>query len=152
MAVNNIWPEVIVAVVLMLFGATFMASHVRSWRRHRGSLHLDSSERAYFEKRYRRRMRTSAAIIILGILIGLGGVVLPKLKNQPLIFTFYVLGLLVLTGWVMLQGLGDLWSTATYTDAELTRIRNQRHELERQLVEFKHRNLGDREFDGTTEP
>jgi hypothetical protein len=149
--VNNPWPELIVAVVLIVFGATFMASHVRSWRRQQGNLHLDAIERAYFEKRYRRRMRTSAAIIVLGILIGLGDVVLPKFKNQPLIFTFYVLGLLILTGWVMLQGLGDLWSTATYTDAEMTRIREKRRELERQLVEFKHRNLGDREFDGTAE-
>ena len=148
---NNPWPALIVAALLVVFGASFMVSHFRSWRRQLGRPNLDDNERAYLEKRYRRRMRTSAAIIILGILIGGGDLVLPRLKNQPLIFTFYVIGLLVLTGWVMLQGFGDLWSTATYTDAELARIRNQRRELERQLVEFKHRNLGDRDFDSATD-
>jgi hypothetical protein len=149
--VNNSLPAIIVAVMLIVFGAGFMTSHVRSWRRQLGYADLDDNDRAFFEKRYRRRMRTSAAIIVLGVLIGVGDVVLPRLKNEPLIFTFYVLGLLVLTGWVMLQGFGDLWSTATYTDAELTRIRTKRQELERQIVEFKHRNLPEREFDGHAE-
>jgi hypothetical protein len=48
----------------------------------------------------------------------------------------------------MLQGFWDLWSTAAYTGAELSRIRQKRRELEQQLVEFKHRNLGERDFDG----
>ncbi|HEV8003092.1 MAG TPA: hypothetical protein VGP63_24615 [Planctomycetaceae bacterium] len=149
---NNRWPALIVAVVLVAFGTSLMVSHVRSWRRRRGSLAFDEGERAFLERRYRRRMRISATFIILGILIGAGDAVLPMHKNQPLAITLYWIGVLVLTGWVMLQGLGDLWSTAAHTGAELTRIRQKRHELERQLVEFKHRNLGDRGFDESREP
>jgi hypothetical protein len=150
--VNNFWPALIVAVVLIVFGASLMVSHVRSWRRQRGNSTLDENERAFFEKRYRRRMRISATFVILGILIGVGDALLPMHKNQPLAITLYWIGVLLLTGWVLLQGFGDLWSTAAYTGAELARVRQKRDELERQLVEFKHRNLGDRDFDTTAKP
>jgi hypothetical protein len=150
--VNNPWPALIVAVVLVVFGTSLMVAHVRSWRRHRSKLGLDEDERGFFRKRYRRRMRIAATFIILGILIGVGDAFLPMHKNQPTAITLYWIGVLLLTGWVMIQGFGDLWSTAVYTGAELSRIRQKRNELERQLVEFKHRNLGDREFDGKTEP
>jgi hypothetical protein len=149
--VNNFWPGLIVAVVLVVFGASLMVSHVRSWQRQRGNLRLDENERRYFEKRYRRRMRISGTFVVLGILIGCGDALLPMRMNQPLVIGLYWIGVLVLTGWVVLQGFGDLWSTAAYADAELTRIREKRHELERQLVEFKHRNLDDREFDGASD-
>jgi hypothetical protein len=150
--VDNRWPALIVATVVIVFGASLMVSHVRSWRRQNGAADRDENDRAFFEKRYRRRMRISATFIILGILIAVGDAVLPMHKNQPLAITLYWIGVLILTGWVMLQGLSDLWSTAAYTDAELTRIREKRRELERQLVEFKHRNLGGRNFGDTPEP
>jgi hypothetical protein len=150
--VNNSWPALIVAVVLIVFGASLMVSHVRTRRRRRGDLRLEENERAFFENRYRRRMRISATFIILGILIGVGDALLPMHKNQPLVISLYWIGVLLLTGWVLLQGFGDLWSTAAYTGAELTRIRQKRDELERQLVEFKHRNLGGRDFDDSPEP
>jgi hypothetical protein len=150
--VDNRWPALVVAVVLIAFGATLLVSHFRSWRRRRGALALDENEFAFFRKRYRRRMRIAATFVILGILIGVGDALLPMHKNQPLAITLYWIGVLILTGWVMLQGFGDLWSTAAYTGAELSRIRQKRHELERQLVEFKHRNLADRGFDESSDP
>jgi hypothetical protein len=139
----------IVAVVLVVFGAALLVSHVRTWRGQRHDLHLDEHERAFFQKRYRRRTRIAATFVILGILIGVGDAFLPMRKNQPLAITLYWIGVLLLTGWVMLQGFADLWSTASYTGAELSRIRDKRRELERQLVEFKHRNLKDEEFDAS---
>jgi hypothetical protein len=150
--VDNRWPALIVAVVLITFGASLMVSHVRSWRRRRDSLIADEKEFGFFEKRYRRRMRIAATFVILGVLIGVGDALLPMHKNQPLAISLYWIGVLLLTGWVMLQGFGDLWSTAAYTGAELTRIRQKRHELERQLVEFKHRNRAERGFDESREP
>jgi hypothetical protein len=149
--VDNRWPALIVAAVVIAFGATLMVSHVRSWRRQRSDPGYDENERTFYEKRYRRRMRISATFIILGILIGVGDALLPMKKNQPLVITFYWIGVLLLTGWVMLLGISDLWSTAAYTDAELTRIRQKRQELERQLVEFKHRNLGGRNFNESSD-
>jgi len=149
--VNNPWPALIVAVILVLFGTGLIVAHVRSWRRQRGKLCLDEDERGFLQKRYRRRMRIAAAFIVLGILIGVGDAFLPMHKHQPTAITLYWIGVLVLTGWVMLQGFSDLWSTAVYTSTELSRIKQKRHELERQLVEFKHRNLGERDFDNTAE-
>jgi hypothetical protein len=149
--VDNRWPALIVAVVLITFGASLLVSHVRSWRRRSGALAVDENEFAFFQKRHRRRMRIAATFVILGVLIGVGDALLPMHKNQPLAITLYWIGVLILTGWVMLQGFGDLWSTAAYTGAELSRIRQKRHELERQLVEFKHRNRADRGFDESSE-
>jgi hypothetical protein len=149
--VNNPWPALIVAVVLVIFGTSLMVAHVRSWGRQRGKLGLDEDERGFFQKRHRRRMRIAATFIILGFLIGVGDAFLPMHKNQPTVITLYWIGVLLLTGWVMLQGVNDLWSTAVYTGTELSRIQQKRHELERQLVEFKHRNLGDRDLDNTAE-
>jgi hypothetical protein len=149
--VNNPWPALIVAVILVLFGTSLMVAHVRSWRRQRGKLGLDEDERGFLQKRHRRRMRIAATFIILGILIGVGDAFLPLHKKLAMAITPYWIGVLLLTGWVMLQGVNDLWSTAVYTGTELTRIQQKRHELERQLVEFKHRNLGERDFDNTAE-
>ncbi len=145
--VDNRWPALIVAVVLVVFGISLMVSHRRTRRRWLGDLHLDEGESQFLQKRYRRRMRIAATFAILGVLIGVGDAVLPIQKKQPLAVTLYWIGVLLLTGWVMLQGFWDLWSTAAYTGAELNRIRQKRRELEQQLVEFKHRNLGERGFD-----
>jgi hypothetical protein len=149
--VNQRWPALIVAAVVIAFGASLMVSHVRSRRRQQADPNLEDGERAFYDKRYRRRMRISATFVILGILIGAGDALLPMQKNQPLAITLYWIGVLVLTGWVLLMGVHDLWSTFAYTGAELSKVRQKRHELERQLVEFKHRNLGGRHFDGGNE-
>jgi cation transport ATPase len=145
--VNNRWPALIVAAVLVVFGASLMMSHVRTRRRQRDETDRDENERAHLDQRYRRRMRISGTFVVLGVLIGVGDAVLPMHKNQPLVITLYWIGVLLLTGWVLLQGVGDFWSTAAYTGAELGRIREKRRELERQIVEFKHQNLGHRDFD-----
>ncbi len=147
MLVNASLPALIVAVVLVFFGGGLLYWHNQSWRRQRADLRLDEADRAFFEKRYRRRTRIAATFLVLGILIGVGDAFLPMRKNQPIVITLYWIGVLLLTGWVMLQGFGDLWSTANYTGAELSRIKQKRRELERQLVEFKHRNREDREAD-----
>ncbi len=83
-------------------------------------------------------------LAILGVLIGMGDALLPFQRRHPVPTTLYWIGVLLLTGWVMLLGFGDLWSTVAYGRAELARVRQKQRELERQVVEFKHRNLDGR--------
>lgn len=135
------WPALIVAVVLVFIGSSMMAAHVRSWRRQQADPTLDESDHNFYRRRYRRRMQISGTFAILGVLIGLGDAVLSRQANHPLAITFYVIGLLSLTGWVMLLGIAEFWSTAARGRVELARARQKRRELERQVIEFKHRHL-----------
>jgi hypothetical protein len=142
--VNNPWPALAVAVALVGIGVSLMTSHVRSWRRQRTDPTLDEQDRVYYHRRYRRRMQISAMLAILGVLIGMGDAMLPFQGKHPIPTTLYWIGVLLMTGWVMLLGFGDLLSTAAYGRAELARVRQKQRELERQVVEFKHRNLDGR--------
>jgi len=142
--VNNPWPALAVAVALVGIGVSMMSSHVRSWRRQRSDPTLDERDLVYYRRRYRRRMQISAMLAILGVLIGMGDALLPFQRKHPIPTTLYWIGVLLMTGWVMLLGFGDLLSTAAYGRAELARVRQKQRELERQVVEFKHRNLDGR--------
>ena len=126
-------------------GLALARSHRRSWIRQQGDPSLTDYEREFYRRRYRRRIQVASMLAMLGVLIGAGDLTMPL--QRPFWATLYWIGVLLLTGWVMLQGFWDLWSTAAYTGAELNRIRQKRRELEQQLVEFKHRNLGERGFD-----
>jgi hypothetical protein len=145
--VNNPWPALAVAVVLIVLGASMVAAHVRSWRRQQRDPKLDEEDRQFYHRRYRRRVQISATFVVLGLLIGLGDALLPFQAKHPLPITFYVIGLLLLTGWVMLRGFADFWSTAARGKVELARMRQKRRDLERQVIEFKHRNPDDRKLD-----
>jgi hypothetical protein len=139
--VNNPWPALVVAVVLLAIGLSTMASHARSWRRQQSDPALEDRDRVYLQRRYRRRTQMSAILAILGVLIGLGDVLLPFQKRHPVPVSLYWIGVLLLTGWLILLALADLSSTIAYGRVELARVRQKRRELERQVIEFKHRHL-----------
>jgi hypothetical protein len=139
--VNNPWPALIVAVILVTAGVSLVRAHGRTWRRQQTDPTLEEADRIYYGRRYRRRMRISAVLAILGVLIGLGDALLPFQKRHPGPISLYWIGVLLLTCWIMLLGFADFWSTAAYTRAELARVRKKQRELERRVVEFKHRNL-----------
>jgi hypothetical protein len=135
--VNNPWPALIVGTVLVISGSLAIRSHVRSWRQQKDDPTFE--DREYYGRRYRRRMQMSAMLVILGVLIGVGDVLLPFQKAHPGPVALYWIGVLLLTGWLILLGLADFFSTLAYGRVELARVREKRHELERQVIEFKHR-------------
>ena len=138
---NNPWPALIVGLVLVASGTFAIRSHMRSWRRQQDDPTFQDRDREYYGRRYRRRMQMSAILVILGILIGVGDVLLPFQKAHPGPVALYWIGVLLLTGWLILLGLADLFSTIAYGRVELARVRQQRQDLERQVIEFKHRHL-----------
>ncbi len=137
-----------VGIVLVASGTFAIRSHIRSWRRQQNDPTFEDRDRAYYQRRYRRRMQMSAILIILGILIGVGDVLLPFQRRHPLPATLYWIGVLLLTGWLILLALADLISAFAYGRVELARVRQKHRELERQVIEFKHR-LGDPESGGS---
>lgn len=136
---NNPWPALIVGVVLIASGSLAMRSHMRSWRRQQNDPTFEDRDREYYQRRYRRRMQMSAILVILGILIGGGDVLLPFQWRHPGPVALYWIGVLLLTGWLILLALADLISAFAYGRVELARVRQKHRELERQVVEFKHR-------------
>lgn len=144
---NNPWPALAVAVALVAIGIGLMSWHVRGWRRQQSDPTLEEHDRDYYRRRYRRRMQIATILAVLGVLIGLGDALLPFQKRHPIPTSLYWIGVLLLTGWLMLLGFADMWSTAAYSRAALARVRLKRRELERQVVEFKHRNPDGRDSD-----
>ena len=125
--------------MLVASGSLAIRSHIRSWRRQKDDPTFEDRDREYYGRRYRRRMQMSAILVILGVLIGVGDVLLPFQKAHPGPVALYWIGVLLLTGWLILLGLADFFSTLAYGRVELARVREKRRELERQVVEFKHR-------------
>jgi hypothetical protein len=142
--VNNPWPALVVGAVLVGLGVVLIVSHVRTWHDQRTDPALDEADRLYYQRRFRRRVQVSGMLALIGVLIAVGDTLLP-LQRQPLWTTLYWIGVLLLLGWVILLGFGDFWSTAARAKIEMARMRQRRRELERQIVEFKHRLDTDRD-------
>src|SRR5690242_13389794 len=103
-----------------------MLSHRRSWRWQQADSELSERDRQFYRKRYLRRMPIAGMLILLGILIGAGDLLLPVQKNRPLLVTLYWIGVLMLTGLVILQALGDWWQTAQHVSSDFLQVRNKR--------------------------
>lgn len=138
MNVTEIVPEISVGVTVLGIGIGMMSSHARSWQHQQNVPNLSDDERRYYFRRYRRRMQISGMLALDGILIALGGILF-LIPPRPLVLSLYWLGVLLLTGWVILLAMGDYWSTAARGKIELARVQQKKRELAREIVEFKHR-------------
>lgn len=123
--------------LLVLVGLVLMSTHIRTRRGNR-DLPRDDPDRVHIDRQFRRRMRTSGTISLLGVAIAIGDV-LPILRKNPDLFGIYWICVLLLTVWVMLQGFGDYFSTRSYAKSALPRIRREQRELQQQLAEIKRR-------------
>lgn len=129
-------PALVVGGVLILLGVFFMWTHVRSWRRTQHEPELQARDEQHYRVQFRRRMQTSGMIVLIGILIPLGDALIPW-RKAPTLFFFYWGGILVMAVWVMLQALGDMFSTREYSRGSMEQLRQQQAELERELEEFR---------------
>ena len=102
-------------------GVLLMRSHVRSWAAKKNDSSLDERERRHLHSRFRRRMQASAILAALGVLIPLGGIVIPW-QQFPGFFAPYWIAVLLLALWVILLGMADVVATSAHTRAELTQL------------------------------
>ncbi|MEZ6131525.1 MAG: hypothetical protein R3C59_22885 [Planctomycetaceae bacterium] len=117
-------------------GIALVCFHVRQHRTHQRNQYLDDSDRRFFEHQYVRRMQTSALTVTLGSLIGLCGY-LKVFEDSPLFATVYVVGLLLLSLWLILLAFTDAIATRVYASRIDRHNRSTRKTLQQALAEVR---------------
>ena len=123
---------------IVVFGLFLLRTHVRSWHQQQADTSLDDHERDFCERRYRRRMQTTAMLIGIGAMVSVGDQLLP-LDKSPVWFAVYWTVVLLATLWITFQALGDLASTKVHSRANLARIRRKQRELQDELAQLRDR-------------
>ncbi|MFK7822196.1 MAG: hypothetical protein AB8G99_26105 [Planctomycetaceae bacterium] len=123
---------------IVIFGLFLLRTHVRSWHQQQVDTSLDDHERDFCERRYRRRMQTTAMLIGIGAMVSVGDQLLP-LDKSPVWFAVYWTVVLLATLWIAFQALGDLAQTKVHSRANLARIRRKQRELSDELSQLRDR-------------
>ena len=120
-------------------GTGLIVLHVIQHRRHRDDPGLAKADREFYDLQYRRRLQTSTLAVTLGALIGLCGY-LRALEQSPVFATCYVIGLLLLSLWLILLALSDAVATQVYSSRVSRRQRKLRQSLQEALTELRNAN------------
>ncbi len=126
-----------VGSALVLGGVLMLAAHQRTWRAHRLDPEVDEFDLNHYRRRHRRRVQTSALIVVIGLLVGLSPVAVPDFKEAPKLFTGWWIATLGLALWIIALALADIASTRAHSSITLARLRVKQQELERQLGELR---------------
>ncbi|MCH7686792.1 MAG: hypothetical protein IH899_08945 [Planctomycetes bacterium] len=135
-------PMTLAGAFLVVLGVLMIRSHLRTWRRHRDDSSLAERELQYYFAQYRRRMQTSAIIALLGVLLFVGDVVLPRVLPEEYfvgVFGIYWIVVLCLTLWIVVLAWGDVTAIRIHSKTVLNRHLRKQRELEEQLAELKKR-------------
>jgi hypothetical protein len=131
------------ATTYLLFGSlvstvgfAMIVLHVIQRRNHLDDETLSESDRRFYDHQYSRRMQTSALTVTLGALIGLCGYI-PALEKSPVFATCYVLGLLLLSLWLILLAMSDAIASRVYSSRVNRQQRKLRESLQEALMELK---------------
>lgn len=120
---------------IVAFGLFLLRTHVRSWTLQQADQSLDDHERSFCERRYRRRMQTTAVLIGIGAMLSVGDQL--PLGKSPVWFTVYWAVVLLSTLWIAFQALGDMAQTKFHSRANLARIRRKQRELQEELAQIR---------------
>lgn len=129
---------IVVGGLVWLFGIIMVVWHVHQRRVVLTDAAIAPEELRFQEQRYRRRMQTSTLTITLGALISLCDY-LTWMKASPGFFAAYVMGLLVLTMWLILLAVGDAFASRVHLSQSLRRNRNSRLALQQAIDELRER-------------
>jgi len=121
-------------------GTGLIVLHVLQHRHHREDLGLSQPDRQFYDQQYRRRMQTSALAVTLGALIGLCGYLRTAFEKSPVFATCYVIGLLLLSLWLILLALGDAVASHVHSNRVNRRQRKLRQSLQEALVKLRNAN------------
>ncbi len=117
-------------------GFGMIVLHVVQRRNHMEDESLSETDRNFYDQQYRRRLQTSALTVTLGALIGLSGYI-QALERSPFLATCYVIGLLLLSLWLILLALSDAVASRVYSSRVNRRQRKLRESLQEALRELK---------------
>ena len=113
------------ALVLLVTSGLMLDQHRRTWHKDQVNSSLDPRDLRASRAQYLRRMRASGTIGAIGGLLMLN----PIVPRKPLVFTLYVLLLVVLCGWIFLLAMVDSFATSL----RLRRTRRDHASLESKL-------------------
>jgi hypothetical protein len=82
-------------------------------------------------------MQASGMLVLIGVMIAAGQFI--DGKALPTLFTFYWLGVILLTFWLILLAMGDAVSIANYSRIAQARLELHKKELEEELERLKAR-------------
>ncbi|MDA1231180.1 MAG: hypothetical protein O2856_10435 [Planctomycetota bacterium] len=125
-----------VGALVWFFGIAMISWHVYRRRRYLSDAGILPTELKFLEQQYRRRMKTSALTITLGALISMCDY-LPQVKTSPRFAAAYVMGLLLLSMWLVLLALGDAVASRVHLSQSLRKNRNTRQELQEAINELR---------------
>jgi hypothetical protein len=138
LTVDKFFVAAAVGGTLLLVGGLFLRWNVREWRAAKQDGGLGSRDRLHYYRRFRRRVQTSAVLILLGVLLPVTLLVLES-NAGPAVKSAVFLAVILLTGWLFLLALVDMAATRAHSRSALTEIRARQQELERRLAKLKSR-------------
>lgn len=133
---NNQWVAPLAGLIVLGIGIGFLRWNRSEWKREKNDSGLDEFDRRHYHARYRRRMQTSAILMLLGILIPIGDRLIVQ-KVAPGITTVFWLGVLALLFWVVVLAFGDMAATRAHAHVALSRVRLKQQELEKRANELR---------------
>lgn len=117
-------------------GIGLVLIHIRTHRSRQSDRDLNEADHRFFDHQYARRMQTSALLITLGALIGLCGY-MKIFEDSPVFATFYVIGLLLLSLWLILLAISDVVATRVYSSRIDRKSRDMHKNLQQALSEVR---------------
>jgi hypothetical protein len=132
-------PSLLVCVSLVTIGVFMIRGHIRGWAERQAEGITDPADLLHYHSQYRRRIQTSALIVIIGVLVFVGDVISKPIGVR--LFGIYWAVVLALVAYLIVLAILDGLSTASHTRAALARLRAQRRQLERNAAELKERSL-----------
>jgi hypothetical protein len=137
--VNDTIVATIAGGFLVVLGFSMIFSHRRAWDGQKNDTELAEFDRVHLYRRFRRRMQTSGLLVLLGLLLAIGGTLIPWQNFGQVAQLGYWLGVLIITFWVILLAFGDLLSTRVHSRIALSQVKQKQRELEKQLAEYRNR-------------
>jgi len=137
---NNWIPAAVFGGALVLLGSGMILSHRKNRLRQLDDDTIDDADWSHLTNRHRRRMQTSAMVVLVGAMIAGGDALVWNLG--PLPSTLYWMFVIFLVCWIAILALGDM--TAIQVHARVTREKYEatRKQLEEELAQHRARNNG----------
>ncbi len=101
---------VLFSLFLLASAVGLMLLHARTWREFRERDH-DVEDFDYRRRQYRRRMQVSAMIGLLAIALFVGWMLMNTSLFSVTFFAVYWIVVMLVTCWVLLLALVDIWAT-----------------------------------------
>mgnify|MGYP006969350927 CR=1 FL=1 len=139
---GNSIPILVAGGGLIVVGLFLIRHHGLVWNRQQADSSITEDDLEFFRRQYRRRMQTSGALTLIGLVMLIGDIQVINRKDV-LIFVIWLAVLLLLVLWVLLLALGDWLAIRTHTQAALTEVHMQRMALEREADRLRREHQGE---------